>query len=67
MSLWTGSRLILFSSWWVSPTAQTRHLKTLARISRLVQHTKFVDSIKCATTAEEILKTLAEEDGKHKG
>lgn len=50
-----------------SPNAQTRHLKTLARISRLVQHTQFVNSIKGAASADEILKILAEEDGKHKG
>jgi len=49
------------------PEAASSHLKTLARISRLIQHTNFVDSIKKAGTAEEILKILAEEDGKHKG
>jgi len=49
------------------PEATSSHLKTLARISRLIQHTNFVESIKKAETAEEILKVLAEEDGKHKG
>ena len=43
------------------------HLKTLARISRLIQHTNFIESIKRAETAEEIIQILAEEDGKHKG
>jgi len=49
------------------PEAASNHLKTLARISRLIQHTNFVESIKKAETAEEILKILAEEDGQHKG
>ena len=49
------------------PEAAGNHLKTLARISRLIQHTNFVESIKKAVTAEEILKILAEEDGQHKG
>ena len=47
------------------PQASDLHLKTLARISRLIQHTDFVDSIKKAETVEEILKVLAEEDEKH--
>lgn len=49
------------------PEAASSHLKTLARISRLIQHTNFVESIKMAETTKEILKILAEEDGKHKG
>ena len=49
------------------PEASGAHLKTLARISRLIQHTKFVDSIKQAGSTEEILKVLAEEDGRHTG
>ncbi|MEA1997658.1 MAG: PTS sugar transporter subunit IIA [Gemmatimonadota bacterium] len=47
--------------------AGDNHLKTLARISRLIQHTNFIEAIKKAETTEEILKILAEEDGKHKG
>ncbi|OGF99295.1 MAG: hypothetical protein A3F83_13190 [Candidatus Glassbacteria bacterium RIFCSPLOWO2_12_FULL_58_11] len=49
------------------PEEASIHLKTLARISRLIQHTNFVESIKKAVTAEDILKILAEEDGKHAG
>lgn len=49
------------------PEEASIHLKTLARISRLIQHTNFVDAIKKAVTADDILKILAEEDGKHTG
>ncbi|HUU26747.1 MAG TPA: PTS sugar transporter subunit IIA [archaeon] len=49
------------------PKASENHLKTLARISRLIQHTNFIESIKQAESAEDILNILAEEDGKHKG
>ena len=49
------------------PAASTNHLKTLARISRLVQHTDFISSIQQADTVDDILKILAEEDGKHAG
>ncbi|MFH1070210.1 MAG: PTS sugar transporter subunit IIA [Candidatus Glassbacteria bacterium] len=49
------------------PEASAAHLKTLARISRLIQHTGFVDSIKQADSTGEILKVLAEEDGRHTG
>lgn len=49
------------------PDTANNHLKTLARISRLIQHTNFIESIKKAETAEEILQILAQEDGKHTG
>ena len=49
------------------PESAAQHLKTLARISRLVQHSQFVESIKKARDAREILRILAEEDGKHTG
>jgi len=49
------------------PESATQHLKTLARISRLVQHTRFVESIKKARNARDILRILAEEDQKHTG
>ncbi len=50
-----------------SPASSDRHLKTLARISRLIQHSNFVESIKKASTVDEILSILSEEDSKHKG
>ncbi|MCE5272051.1 PTS sugar transporter subunit IIA [bacterium] len=50
-----------------SPASSDRHLKTLARISRLIQHSNFVESIKKAATVDEILGILSEEDAKHKG
>ena len=49
------------------PESSSQHLKTLARISRLVQHSQFVESIKKAQDAGEILKILAEEDNQHTG
>ena len=49
------------------PSASGTHLKTLARISRLVQHTDFVKSIQQADAEDDILRVLAEEDGKHTG
>ncbi|MBW7995999.1 MAG: PTS sugar transporter subunit IIA [Candidatus Glassbacteria bacterium] len=49
------------------PSASATHLKTLARISRLVQHTDFVNAIKQANAVDDILNILAEEDGKHSG
>jgi len=49
------------------PESAGQHLKTLARISRLVQHSQFVESIKKARDAREILQILAEEDEKHTG
>ena len=50
-----------------SPDSSDRHLKTLARISRLIQHGNFIESIKQAETTEDILRILGEEDDKHKG
>jgi PTS system fructose-specific IIC component len=50
-----------------SPQSSENHLKTLARISRLIQHSNFVETIKEAKTAEDILNILAEEDEKHTG
>ncbi len=47
------------------PEGSEVHLKTLARISRLIQQTNFVEAIKQADSAEEILRILAEEDDKH--
>ncbi|MEA2062440.1 MAG: PTS sugar transporter subunit IIA [Gemmatimonadota bacterium] len=49
------------------PESSGQHLKTLARISRLVQHTQFIDSIKQAGNAQDILQILTEEDEKHTG
>ncbi len=49
------------------PSASSTHLKTLARISRLVQHSDFVQEIKQAATVEDIIEILAGEDGKHAG
>jgi fructose-specific phosphotransferase system IIA component len=50
-----------------SPHSSDQHLKTLARISRMIQQTNFVEAIKKAETAEGILRILSEEDEKHKG
>lgn len=50
-----------------SPASSDRHLKTLARISRLIQHSNFIEEIKQAATVEDILRILSEEDAKHKG
>ncbi len=49
------------------PAASATHLKTLARISRLVQHSDFIQEIKQAATAREIIEILAGEDDKHAG
>ncbi|MBN2289538.1 MAG: PTS sugar transporter subunit IIA [Candidatus Glassbacteria bacterium] len=49
------------------PESSGQHLRTLARISRLVQHSQFVESIKKARDARAILRILAEEDAKHTG
>lgn len=49
------------------PDSSDRHLKTLARISRLIQHSDFIETIKQSETTEDILRVLGEEDDKHKG